>query len=97
MGQHPNTMNSCSGPGILLQKHRAGWDARVNKGLSLMAQLVKHLPAMRRPGFDSWVGKIPWRRKWQPTPVFLPGESHGQRSLAGYSPQSIGSQELDKT
>ena len=36
--------------------------------------------------FDSWVGKIPWRRKWQPTPVFLPGESHRQRSLAGYSP-----------
>ena len=33
-----------------------------------------------------WVGKIPWRRAWQPTPVFLPGESHGQRSLAGYSP-----------
>ena len=34
--------------------------------------------------FDPWVGKIPWRRKWQPTPVFLPGESHGQeRSLAG--------------
>ena len=32
------------------------------------------------------VGKIPWRRKWQPTPVLLPGESHGQRSLAGYSP-----------
>ena len=40
----------------------------------------------RRPGFDSWVGKIPWRRKWQPTPVFLPRESHGQRSLTGYSP-----------
>ena len=39
----------------------------------------------RRPGFDSWVRKMPWRRKWQPTPVFLPGESHGQRSLAGYS------------
>ena len=39
----------------------------------------------RRTGFDSWVGKIPWRRKWQPTPVFLPGESHGQRSLVGYS------------
>ena len=37
--------------------------------------------------FDSWVGKIPWRRKWQPTPVFLPRESHGQRSLAGYSPR----------
>ena len=36
----------------------------------------------------SYVGKIPWRRAWQPTPVFLPGESHGQRSLAGYSPWS---------
>ena len=36
--------------------------------------------------FDPWVGKLPWRRKWQPTPVFLPGEFHGQRSLAGYSP-----------
>ena len=39
----------------------------------------------RRCGFDSWVGKIPWRRKWQPIPVFLPGKSHGQRSLVGYS------------
>ena len=36
--------------------------------------------------FDPWVGKIPWRRKWQPTPVFLPRESHGQRNLAGYTP-----------
>ena len=41
----------------------------------------------RRPGFDSWVRKVLWRKKWQPIPVFLPGESHGQRSLAGYSPQ----------
>ena len=39
-----------------------------------------------RPGFHPWVGKIPWRRKWQPTPVFLPGESHGWRNLVGYSP-----------
>ena len=39
-----------------------------------------------RPGFDPWVGKIPWRRTWQPTPVFLPEESHGWRSLEGYSP-----------
>ena len=38
-------------------------------------------------GFDPWVGKILWRRKWQPTPVFLPGRSYGQRSLAGYSPR----------
>ena len=40
-----------------------------------------------KPGFDPWVGKIPWTRKWQPTPVFLPGGSHGQRSLVGYSPR----------
>ena len=39
-----------------------------------------------RPRFDSWVGKIPRRRKWQPTPALLPGKSHGQRSLIGYSP-----------
>ena len=47
----------------------------------------KNLPASTaaagRPEFDPWVRKIPWRRKWQPTPVFLPGESRGQRNLAG--------------
>ena len=40
----------------------------------------------RRPRFDPWVRKIPWRREWQPTLVFLPGEFHGQRSLVSYSP-----------
>ena len=40
----------------------------------------------RRPGFDHWVGKIPWRRKWQPTPVLLLAKFHGWRSLVGYSP-----------
>ena len=44
---------------------------------------------------DSWVGKIPWRRTWHPTPIFLPGKSHGQRSLAGYSPW--GCKESDMT
>ena len=39
-----------------------------------------------RPRFDPWVGKILWRRKWQPTPILLPGKSHGQRSLVGCSP-----------
>ena len=39
----------------------------------------------RRLGFNPWVGKVPWRRAWQPTPVCLPGESHGQRSLVGYT------------
>ena len=41
----------------------------------------------RRRWFNPWLGKIAWRRKWQPTPVFLPGKSHGQRNLAGYSPR----------
>jgi len=41
------------------------------------------------------VGKIPWKRAWQPIPVFLPGESHGQKSLVGYSPQVH--KELDMT
>ena len=52
--------------------------------------LVMNPPAdagnIMRLGFDPWVENIPWRRAWQPTPAFLPGESHGQRSLAGYSP-----------
>ena len=49
----------------------------------------------KRPRFDPWLGKIPWRKAWQPIPVFLPGESHGQRSLVGYSPQ--GHKESDTT
>ena len=48
-----------------------------------------------RPEFDPWVRKIPWRREWLPTPVFLPGEFHGQKSLEGYSP--CGHKELDMT
>ena len=49
----------------------------------------------RRPGFDSLGQEDPWRRKWQPTPVFLPGKPHGQRSLAGYSPWGCKSQTDD--
>ena len=52
----------------------------------LIAQLVKNLPAMQETWARFLGRKIPWRRKWQPTPVFLSGESHGLRSLAGYSP-----------
>ena len=62
---------------------------------SLVAQIVKNLPAMRTPGFCPWVGKIPQRRAWQPTPVLLPGKSHGRRSLIGCSPW--GHEELDMT
>ena len=48
--------------------------------------LSKESTCNRRPSFHPWVRKVPWRRQWQPTPVFLPGESHGQRSLVGHSP-----------
>ena len=55
----------------------------------------KHPPAMRESWFDPWVEKIPWRRARQPIPIFLPRESHVQRSLVGYSPR--GRRELDTT
>ena len=48
--------------------------------------MVKNLSAIQETRFDPWVGKLPWRRKWQCTPVFLPGRFQGQRSLEGYSP-----------
>ena len=48
--------------------------------------MVENPPATQKTRFNSWIGKIPWRRKWQSMPTVLPGKSHGQRSLAGYSP-----------
>ena len=60
---------------------------------SLMAHRVKCLPAMRETWVRSLGWEDPWRRKWQPTPVFLPGESHGRRRLVGYI-QSTGSQRV---
>ena len=62
---------------------------------SVVAQTVKRLSTMQEIWVDPWVGKIPWRRKWQPTPLLLPGKSHGWRSLVGYSPW--GCKELDAT
>ena len=56
--------------------------------VSLVAQTVKNLPAMQETRFDLWVGKIPWRREWLSTPVFLPGAFREQGSLVGYSPWS---------
>ena len=55
-------------------------------GLPCWLKWLRILLQCRKPRFDPWVGKIPWRREWQPTPGFLPGEVHGQRSLVGYSP-----------
>ena len=54
-------------------------------GKETTCQCRKH----RRCVFSLWLGKIPWRRKWQSTPVSMPGESHGQRSLEGYGPQGL--------
>ena len=70
------------------------WDLQMP---SQMAQQVKNLSTMQEMQFHSIPGleKIPWRRKWQPTSVFLPGKFHGQRSLVGYSPW--GRKESDMT
>ena len=56
--------------------------------------VVKNPPAVQETQ-ETWVERIPWRRAWQPTSVFLPGEFHGPRSLVGYSP--LGRKELDTT
>ena len=74
-----------------------------NEAVSQVALMVKkkkkkkNLPAnagdIMRHKSNPWVGKVPWRKAWEPTPVFLPGESHGQRSLVGYS--SRGRKDLD--
>ena len=77
-----------------------GWEDAQEEGIathsnraSLVSQKVKNLPAIWEIRVESWVGKIHWRREWLSTPVFWPGEFHGQRSLAGYSPW--GCKELD--
>ena len=69
-------------------------DVEMLLGASQVALVVKNPPAMRR-GFNPWVGKIPWRRKWQPTPVLFPGKSDGQRTPVGYRPW--GCKESDTT
>ena len=56
---------------------------------SLVLRLQTVCQQCGKRGFDPSVGKTPWKRAWQPTPGFLPGESHGQRSLAGYSPWGL--------
>ena len=61
----------------------------------MVAQMVKNLPAMQETQHQSLGQEDPLEKGWQPTPVFLPGESHGQRSLAGYSPW--GCKELNMT
>ena len=88
--QGPGVSNHCS---YRNQGNRALWRAipkrlselpKWHGGKESACQYRRH----KRNRFVIWVGKIPWRRKWQSTPVFLHGKSHGQRSLAGYSPWS---------
>ena len=69
--------------------------AQVETPASVLAEMVKNLSVMQEPQVQSLNGKIPRRRAWQPTAVFLPGESHGQRSLAGS--QSWGHRKSDIT
>ena len=71
------------------------WGLHLDYGASLVAQMERICLQCRRPGFNPWLRKILWRRAWQPTPVFLPGEFHGQRSLVGYIPR--GHKESDVT
>ena len=61
----------------------------------MVAQMVENQPDVQETRVQSRIRKIPWRREWQPTPVFLPGEFHGQGSVAGYSPW--GRKQLDTT
>jgi len=82
--------------GVLCQKFGPNSYTFYHKAwASLVAQMVKKLPAIQRPRSDPWFRKIPWRREWQSAPVFLPGDSHGQRRLVGYSPW--GHKESDTT
>ena len=85
------TSGSWSGPfrtsgKIFLHNKKRQTHARASQLVLVVKILASNAGRRERPGFDPWIGKIPWRRTWQPTPVLLPGESHGQRSLAGCSP-----------
>ena len=71
------------------------WATEQHHGLPWWLRRLRNCLQCRRPGFDHWVGKTPWRREWLPTLVLLSGEFHGQRSLPGYSPW--GHKELDTT
>ena len=93
----PSTIHS------LQSRHVMSWNINyvtldLSNGFLLPSnKITSNTPCLqcRRPGFNLWVGKSSWRRKWQPTPVFLPGKSHGQRSLMSYS--SWGRKESDTT
>ena len=71
------------------------WQSREHRHCLISMWHLKVITTKTNPGFDPWVGRIPWRRTWQPTLVFLAGKSHARRNLVGYSPW--GRKELDTT
>ena len=80
--QSSHPLSSSSPPMFNLSQHQ-----RLFEWVSSSHQVAKGLEfQLQHQSFQPWVRKIPWRRKWQSTPVLLPGKSHGQRSLVGYSP-----------
>ena len=92
-GVAPLSCHPDLGRGVAPQYHTPA-PSQLLRGLS-GKEFACQCGSLKQRRFDPWVRKIPWRRKWQPTPVLLPGESHGQRSLAGYSPW--GCKEQDTT
>ena len=91
---HPRIHLQCGRPCFRSPEEGKGYPLQYSWAF-LVAQMVKNHLQCGRPGFYPWVGKSSWRRAWQPTPVFLPRESQGQRSLEGCSPQ--GHKESDTT
>ena len=87
--------DQASEPDMAGMLHLSNWELKTQFNnydkfrVSLVAQMVKSLPVIQETWVYPWVGKITWRRKWQPTLVFLPGQFHGQRSLVSYSPCSL--------
>jgi len=77
---------ACRDPSVYFTVRCLGSRPPSDTNTSLVAQTVKDLPTRQETGLNPWVRKTPWRRSWHPTPVSLPGESHGQRSPTGCSP-----------
>ena len=71
---------------LIIRFFHSYWTSRASQGVQCK-EFACQCRRCKRHRFDPWVRRIPWRRKWQPIPVFLPGKFHGQRSLAGCSPR----------
>ena len=96
ISQHPFTLSNQTAVYTPLPHRNTSFHASYSKNVLPRWLIGKEFACQwRRCGFDPWVGKIPWRRKWQPIPVFVLGKSHAQRSRAGCSPW--GCKESDRT